>query len=373
MFDPVLEAFKREILTRRVASRYLEAIEFDSPEALQKYLKDHPNADKTKHKVKKPSEEDGSGASGKKPKKPEGKEKGQGDHADHGEGHDDHGEGHDDHDDGEDHSLGEEIGHAFKHTFKGFANAAKSLSKGAVKFFKESPEVVKKFVTDKEYRKETLAKSAKTLKEMPKKTFDGFKNGIKHTAEEFKDALGGVGNVLTGKKMTKKQKKAFAHLTVHATLAVATAALTGGTAGLAGHATQNFVNATARKIAGNALTQGLGDFVAGATELEHFGHGIAHHAAHAGEAISHAVSHAGEAASNVSLALLNLSTGPFQVLSAKDDDKGDKKDEKLDTKAFMMAVVNKLVHDQLEKLSDEDLAEALNEAAKGGEKKDEKA
>lgn len=56
-----LDAFKHEILVRRVASRFMEAMEHDSPEALKKYLHDHPGADKSKHTVKKKDDDKGGG------------------------------------------------------------------------------------------------------------------------------------------------------------------------------------------------------------------------------------------------------------------------------------------------------------------------
>ena len=58
-----LAAFTHELMIRRVASRFVEAMEHDSPEALKQYLKDHPNADKSKHKVKKDEEGGGSKSS----------------------------------------------------------------------------------------------------------------------------------------------------------------------------------------------------------------------------------------------------------------------------------------------------------------------
>lgn len=48
-------------IAQRVVARFLSmSKEHDSPEALKKYLHDHPNADRSKHHVKKPSD-------GKKP------------------------------------------------------------------------------------------------------------------------------------------------------------------------------------------------------------------------------------------------------------------------------------------------------------------
>lgn len=67
---PDLRADILPLITDRVA------MEFDSQESLDKYLKDHPKADKSKHKVKGEgkgeSKGKGKGEGGKKPKKPEG-------------------------------------------------------------------------------------------------------------------------------------------------------------------------------------------------------------------------------------------------------------------------------------------------------------
>ena len=40
-----------DTIIKRLAARYLKAMEFDTPEAMKKYLKEHPGADKSKHKV----------------------------------------------------------------------------------------------------------------------------------------------------------------------------------------------------------------------------------------------------------------------------------------------------------------------------------
>ncbi len=45
-------------LVLRVAARFLGAKDFSSPEALREYLKEHPKADKSKHKVKKPEDDE---------------------------------------------------------------------------------------------------------------------------------------------------------------------------------------------------------------------------------------------------------------------------------------------------------------------------
>lgn len=60
-----LTEFKNAVIARNVVARVLEATEFDSPEALKKYLHDHPGADKSNHSVKK--EEKGEGGKEDKP------------------------------------------------------------------------------------------------------------------------------------------------------------------------------------------------------------------------------------------------------------------------------------------------------------------
>jgi hypothetical protein len=60
MSNPVKE-FEHALLVNRVASRYCQAMEFPTEEALKKYLKEHPDADKSKHTVKKTKEKESKG------------------------------------------------------------------------------------------------------------------------------------------------------------------------------------------------------------------------------------------------------------------------------------------------------------------------
>jgi hypothetical protein len=48
-----LREFQDAVIVRNVVARFVEAKEFSSPEALQKYLQAHPKSDKSKHTVKK--------------------------------------------------------------------------------------------------------------------------------------------------------------------------------------------------------------------------------------------------------------------------------------------------------------------------------
>jgi hypothetical protein len=51
-----LKEFEHALLIEKVASRYVSAMEFDTEEAKKKYLKEHPDADRSKHTVKKKEE-----------------------------------------------------------------------------------------------------------------------------------------------------------------------------------------------------------------------------------------------------------------------------------------------------------------------------
>lgn len=65
------DEFATAVMVRNIVARFIakQAMEHNSPEALQKYLKEHPNADKSKHTVKKPEkEEKGKADEGKKDK-----------------------------------------------------------------------------------------------------------------------------------------------------------------------------------------------------------------------------------------------------------------------------------------------------------------
>lgn len=56
----IRDEFANVVVARNIVARYLDKVsmEHDSPEALAKYLKEHPNADKANHTVKKPEKEE---------------------------------------------------------------------------------------------------------------------------------------------------------------------------------------------------------------------------------------------------------------------------------------------------------------------------
>ena len=226
----------------RVAARFQRSFdqtstEFSSPEALRQYLKDHPQADKSLHTVKKPGDTD---EKGEQPPK------------------DDHGDA--------------------KHEppKKSFKDRLKSLSQKAKNFVSNAPSEVKKFVQDDAHRRTVLMAAHKTLTDLPEKVYTNAKNAVKHEVHEFKTAGQGIKAVLKGGKMTPEQKHAVKVVAFDVALTVATAALTGGLGlgvkGLAGKSAQTFVTAMAKKIALKSVTHGLGSLVT-VEELGHFGHG----------------------------------------------------------------------------------------------------
>ena len=59
--DSRLRSFEDALIVRNVVARTLSAMEHATPEALRKYMHEHPDADPKNHTVKKPSDGGGSG------------------------------------------------------------------------------------------------------------------------------------------------------------------------------------------------------------------------------------------------------------------------------------------------------------------------
>lgn len=224
-------------LALRVAARYLQAfgpvgIEFDSPGAMQNYLKEHPNADKSLHTVKKPGGGDA----------PKGEEK-----SEHGEG------GH-----------GEE-----KKPKKTWKERLKGLKDSAVNFVKNAPKAVQQFVQDDAFRRTTLMGAHKALTEAPGKLVKKVVDTVKEEVHEYKEAGAGIKAVLKGGKMSDHQKKAFKTVAFHTALGVAAAALTATGVGAAGV----FAKGVAKHVAYKAVTRSMGH-LAVLEEMGHIGHGV---------------------------------------------------------------------------------------------------
>lgn len=228
-------------LALKVAARYQRGYEFPSPDALKKYLHDHPDADKSKHTIKKPGEH--------AEKKPDAAPK------------DEHGGGQGDHADKP------------KKSWKDFM---KGLSSKAVEFVKAAPEQVKKFVNEEAHRSKTLQAAHKALTEAPEKYVKSAYEAAKHEVAEFKEAGAGIKAWMSGKEMSHHQKDAFKKVATHVAIAAAAGALGAGlgagAAALAKGVMGSFVSSTAKKIAIKAVTKHLQHL----PTLEEFGH-IGHH------------------------------------------------------------------------------------------------
>lgn len=226
----------------RVACRRV-ARDFPNEKALEKYLHDHPQADKHKHHVV--------------------------DHEDMGHGEKEHGAGHDDH------------GHGHGGMFSGLKGALKAVAKQ----FKSAPKDVQKFISDPEHRKAALKKGKEGIKNAPGSYWDQLVKVSKHEVKEFKTAGQGIVAVMSGKKASKEQKHAMKQVAVHMGITIAAAALTTATPALAAMAAGK---ALGKHIALKAATEALGDLHV-LQELGHIGHGAHHPVVHA---LAHLLKHA---------------------------------------------------------------------------------
>jgi len=228
-------------LTLRVAARYQRAFEFPSPEALKKYLHDHPDADKSKHTVKKPGDHD--------EKKPEG-DKGEAKKDDHGHG-------------------GEKPKKSWKDMFK-------SLSAKAKNFVEKAPGEIKKFVMDEDHRYEVLFKANKAISEAPAKFVHNAIKETKHEVEEIKHAGKSLVKVMKGGKLDADEKKNLRKIATHVAIAATAGALGAGigasVAMMAKGAVGAFVSSMSKKIALKAVARHL-EHLPTVEELSHIGHG----------------------------------------------------------------------------------------------------
>lgn len=232
----------------RVAARYQRAFEFPSPEALKHYLHDHPDADKSKHTVKKPGED--------KPKAEETPdEKKKDEKKDHG-GH------------------GEE-----KKPKKSWRDVVKGLSQAAKTFVTKAPESIQKFVNDDTFRRDALMKAHKAVTEAPEKFIQQAIHHAKHEAAEIKEAGHGILAVARGDKMSPSQKKAVKTIVTHVAIAAVATALGGGlgigAAALAKGTAAAFVSSLAKKIVLKSVISQLGHLPM-IEEMLHAGHGAVH-------------------------------------------------------------------------------------------------
>lgn len=275
-------------LAERVARRAAlhQAEEFTSPKALEDYLKLHPDADRSKHTVKKP---EAPGAKQKVPGKPkpppipdEAKKKKPiappvpesarkkseppppPKEAPKAKPHDDH----DEHGEHEDHAPeGAKPGR-----LEAWKDRLKGLSESAQSFVKSAPKAVKAFLGDPEFRKNALKEAGGHLANAPKAMVHRLVDTAKEEVHEYKSAAAGVKKVLSGGKMTKHEKHAFRTVAMHLAIGGSAAAFA-ATGPLVGAAI--LAKGMARHIAVKSVKKSLENLHL-LDELGHVGHGIAH-------------------------------------------------------------------------------------------------
>lgn len=242
-------------MTARVASRYVEAFEFSSPEEREKYLKEHPKADPARHTVKQE----------KKPGKPKIPEKEEGRPEAKSEEPVEKGQKPPEQDPEESEEK-ERIP-----TGRKVVDALKGLSKGALAVLQSSPAGVKKFFQDESHRRKVLQGLHAAIEKAPRKMAQRLVDTAKEEVHEFKTAGEGIRAAWNGKPLSKHQKKAIKKVAIHMGITVAAAALTatGVAAGL-GVVAKSFARQIAMKSVANVF-----EHVHVADELRHIVHGIA--------------------------------------------------------------------------------------------------
>lgn len=178
-----------DVLTLRVVARYQRAKEFSSPEALKDYLKEHPQADKSKHTVKKPGED------------------------------------------------------------KPAANAPSEKAEG---WLSKAKGTVKSFFTDDSARRKMLTKASEAINEAPEKLGRKAVDAVKGQVKEAKTAFDGVKTALTGGKVTDEQKAAMKTVGLKIATAVAASALAAAIPGV-GHVGGFVAKKVAGKALGTVL------------------------------------------------------------------------------------------------------------------------
>lgn len=187
-----------DVLTVRVAARYLRAIEFPSEDARKQYLQKHPGADPAKHTVKEQGEGAGGEAGGKASEK------------------------------------------------------AKSWLAGAAG-------EVKDFFSNPKARQEGLAKASSKLKEAPAKAGRAAVEAVKKQVGEAKEAFAGIKAVMGGGSMSDSQKEAVKKVAVKVATSIAAGALVVAFPAVIAHSTVG--SSVAKHVANTVLKKVLGHAV----------------------------------------------------------------------------------------------------------------
>lgn len=227
----------------------------------------------------------------------------------------DHGEDHDDH-----HSEGGR--------FDGWKKSLKGLKDSAIKFVEKSPKAIKSFLGDPDFRKAALNEAREAVTSLPKEAKQRLVETVKEEVHEFKLAGAGIKAMISGKKMSKHQKHAFKAVATHLAIG-ATAAAFAATGPLVGAAV--FSKNLATHVALKSVKKALGSLHT-MNEVNHIGHGVMHLFEHI----------------------------------ASEEGKGKKE---VDPEEAMTNLIFAAVAKQIEQLTDKDFTTVLNDLDEGDEEK----
>ena len=152
----------------------------------------------------------------------------------------------------------------------------KGLSDKAVKIVDSSSKAAKHFLGNEEFRAQALKEAGTAAKKAPKKLLKSLVDTAKHEVHEFQMAGKGIAAAMSGKKVSKKQKHAIRAVATHMAIA-GTAAAFAASGPLAGAGL--FGKAVARHIALKSVHKTLGHLHV-LEELGHIGHGVVHLLSH---------------------------------------------------------------------------------------------
>ena len=189
---------RKSSIADRVAMRM--AKEFDTKEELAEYLKSHPKADKSKHKVKNTNTDN------PKSEEPESK--------------------------GDAKPEGEDENKSLKEKAIGFGKSIADLGNKIKEGLQNAPDNIKKFTEDEAYRNEQLKKAGNAVKKAPGVIGKAIWESGKKEVKEIAHAGKAVGKLATGQKLDKEDKHALYATSVYVAGTIIGAA-TGGVGGAA--------------------------------------------------------------------------------------------------------------------------------------------
>lgn len=192
------------------------------------------------------------------------------------------------------------------------------ISTKAKKVLTDAPKAAQDFFTNPKARKAAVGKAKDAIKAAPGKYARSLVKTVKHEVHEFKEAGQGIAAVMSGKKASPEQKKAIKTVARH--LAIVAAAAAFSTSGV-GPAAAFMGKAMGKHIALKAAADVLGDM--------------------------HTLGEAGI-----------IGKGLAGLITA-----AEAKGERLDPEEALAALVMNKTLDQMDKLTDDDMADILEAAA----------